>query len=240
MSWRSRLRSCALALAGAAIVLGSVLLAAAGAGAQTLSTGYGLTGRTIRLPWTLPPARPAPSFSWNPATMAAVEDGQTYRTVCVRTCDGYYWPISFSTTGGQFFADEAQCQSSCGSGARLFYHPNPGGGMSQAVDLEGRAYTQLASAFLYRRKRVEACACRPAPWSEAELARHRQYGREVPEAAGAGRAAAAAGEDALGEVDPPAPGFERHRWYGRASPYRLLPGPQFLSVPPGIILRRDR
>lgn len=42
---------------------------------------------------------------------------ETYRTVCVRTCDGYFWPISFSTTEDYFDRDQAQCASSCGSPA---------------------------------------------------------------------------------------------------------------------------
>jgi hypothetical protein len=255
MRWRSRLHSCVLAVAGvsvATIVLGPALLATAGASAQTLSTDYGLTGRTIRLPLTLPPHRPAWRSYWYRPDNVEPDNGQRFRTVCVRACDGYYWPISFSTTRGQFFGDEAQCQSSCNGGARLFYHPNPGGGMSDAVDLEGRAYTQLSSAFLYRRKRVDGCTCRPAPWSEAELARHRRYLREA-EAAAANPAAAALA-DAPSDIDAQPPPvsigsggmvlspvrIEPYRWYGRASPYRLLQGPHYLNVAPGIVLRRHR
>ena len=39
--------------------------------------------------------------------------GSTYRTVCVRTCDGFYFPISFSTTQDHFRDDEASCQRMC-------------------------------------------------------------------------------------------------------------------------------
>src|SRR5690606_29512315 len=31
----------------------------------------------------------------------------TYRTVCVRLCDGFFFPISFATTPDRFGADEA-------------------------------------------------------------------------------------------------------------------------------------
>ena len=36
----------------------------------------------------------------------------TYRTVCVRTCDGYYFPISYSTVPGRF-ADDQSHASAC-------------------------------------------------------------------------------------------------------------------------------
>ena len=36
--------------------------------------------------------------------------GDTYRTVCVRTCDGYYYPISFSTNASRFREDEMTCR----------------------------------------------------------------------------------------------------------------------------------
>ena len=38
-------------------------------------------------------------------------DGRTYRTLCVRTCDGYYFPISFSTTCGATIKVRIQRQS---------------------------------------------------------------------------------------------------------------------------------
>src|SRR5690606_21240858 len=37
----------------------------------------------------------------------------TFRTLCVRTCDGYYFPISFSTTTERFADDERACRAMC-------------------------------------------------------------------------------------------------------------------------------
>ena len=39
--------------------------------------------------------------------------GGTFRTLCVRTCDGYYFPISFSTISDQFATDAQSCQNMC-------------------------------------------------------------------------------------------------------------------------------
>ena len=35
--------------------------------------------------------------------------GGTYRTLCVRTCDGYYFPISFKVTRAKFNTDSIAC-----------------------------------------------------------------------------------------------------------------------------------
>ena len=101
--------------------------------------------------------------------------GGTFRTVCVRMCDGFYVPVSYATRRENFHQDENKCRSTCGGDAQLFYHRNPGGAMEDAVDLSGRAYSRLPNAFRFRKVRVEGCACRPPPWSEAELARHQSY-----------------------------------------------------------------
>jgi hypothetical protein len=87
----------------------------------------------------------------------------TYRTLCVRTCDGYYFPISFSTSRDRLPEDERTCQAMCpGTEVKLFYHDNPGGGPENMTALDGEAYTSLATAFQYREKLNEACTCGPA------------------------------------------------------------------------------
>lgn len=98
-----------------------------------------------------------------------------YRTVCVRTCDGFYFPISHTASRSDLSADADVCRSRCGgSEARLFYHPNSGE-IGDAVDLTGRSYKSLSNAFLFRKKLVDGCTCKPMPWSTAEVNRHRQY-----------------------------------------------------------------
>jgi hypothetical protein len=100
----------------------------------------------------------------------------SYRTLCVRLCDGFYFPISSATNGSGLSRDADACSASCGTEARLFYHPNAGGDVDGMVDLTGLAYSSLPNAFRYRKTLVPECRCRPQPWSEAELQRHRAYG----------------------------------------------------------------
>jgi hypothetical protein len=90
-------------------------------------------------------------------------------------CDGYYFPISHATDSGGLAHDAQVCAAACGSEARLFYHANPGGAADSMVDLSGRAYASYPTAFKYRKALVEGCQCRPQPWTETELARHRSY-----------------------------------------------------------------
>lgn len=103
----------------------------------------------------------------------------TYRTVCVRLCDGFYWPISFATTPEHFGQDQRKCESSCGSPVRLYTYKNPGGEIEEMEDLSGRPYSRLKTAFLYRTEYSESCKCKSDPWEQASLDRHRVYALEA-------------------------------------------------------------
>lgn len=90
----------------------------------------------------------------------------TYRTVCVRLCDGYYFPVSFSTLPNHFQRDADLCQSRCAAPVELYYHQNPGGGMEQAVSVKSQSnYTQLKTAFRYRKEFVNGCSCKEAEFT---------------------------------------------------------------------------
>ena len=89
----------------------------------------------------------------------------TYRTLCVRLCDGYYFPVSFSTLPNHFQRDAQLCQSQCAAPAELYYHQNPGGAVEQAVSASAQQpYTSLKSAFRYRKEFVHGCSCKQAEY----------------------------------------------------------------------------
>lgn len=100
---------------------------------------------------------------------------ETYATVCVRLCNGYYWPVSFSTSPGNFGADEQACRSSCSAPSRLFVYSNQGGSTDDMQDVQGRPYSRLPNAFLYRTSYDQSCKCKPHPWEQQALDRHRMY-----------------------------------------------------------------
>jgi hypothetical protein len=84
----------------------------------------------------------------------------TYRTMCVRTCDGFYFPISFSTVPSQFAADSATCQSMCpGTETSLYTYRNPGEDTEQMVSLSGDPYRALPNAFKFRTAYDKTCTC---------------------------------------------------------------------------------
>ncbi len=96
--------------------------------------------------------------------------GGSYRTICVRTCDGYYFPISFETSPDHFREDEQACQRLCPAAeVSLYTYHNPGEDVAQAVALNGRLYTELPTAFQYRKALNPACSCRRPgeSWAEA-------------------------------------------------------------------------
>ncbi len=94
----------------------------------------------------------------------------TYHTVCVRTCDGYYFPISYSTVASRFADDERSCQRLCpASDVALYSFRNPGEDMEQAVSTTGQLYTALPNAFRYRKEITAGCSCRRPgqSWADA-------------------------------------------------------------------------
>ncbi len=94
----------------------------------------------------------------------------TYRTVCVRTCDGGYFPISFATVPARFPDDEKTCKALCpATEANLYAYRNPGEDMNQAVSVSGQPYTSSPNAFRFRQEFNPSCACKAAgqTWADA-------------------------------------------------------------------------
>lgn len=87
-----------------------------------------------------------------------------YRTLCVRSCDGYFWPVSYQTSKHHFAQDDATCHASCPqSEVALYVHRNPGESIEEAVDLGGKPYSELKTAYSFRKKYDSACSCRAPP-----------------------------------------------------------------------------
>ena len=94
----------------------------------------------------------------------------TYRTVCVRSCDGFYFPISFATVPAKFPEDEKTCKALCpATDASLFSYRNPGEDINQAVSINGQPYSSSPNAFRYRQEFNPSCSCKAAgqTWSDA-------------------------------------------------------------------------
>jgi hypothetical protein len=95
----------------------------------------------------------------------------TFRTICVRTCDGFYYPISAATSSARFADDEKACRASCpASEVQLYSHRNPGEGINEAVSVTTQQpYPAMPTAFRYRTALDQSCSCRRPgeSWSQA-------------------------------------------------------------------------
>jgi hypothetical protein len=104
-----------------------------------------------------------------PSTDVGPQSG-TYRTVCVRSCDGGYFPISFATVPARFPDDDKTCKALCpATEASLYSYRNPGEDMNQAVSINGQPYSSSPNAFRFRQEFNPSCACKAAgqTWSDA-------------------------------------------------------------------------
>lgn len=94
-----------------------------------------------------------------------------YRTLCVRTCDGYYFPISTASNPSDFGRDQANCQSSCpGTEVQIYYHRPSEESEAMVSSLDGRSYGDLPSAWLYKQPDTDSpagCSCNRQQQHEA-------------------------------------------------------------------------
>ncbi len=112
--------------------------------------------------------RETPRFSTSTSTYGG--SSSTFRTLCVRECDGFYFPISTATTQAQFREDEAKCHSQCASPAELYFHRSDED-VDQMVSLSGRPYAQMPFAFRNRKVYIKGCSCNAAEYSVEEIAK---------------------------------------------------------------------
>lgn len=89
------------------------------------------------------------------------------KVVCVRACDGFFFPLSTQPEGRE--SADTMCQALCpNTEASAFYMP-PSGEIENAVSSGGKPYTQLANASKYKKTFDAACACKRdgTSWVEA-------------------------------------------------------------------------
>ena len=137
----------------------------------------------------------------------SVDPNGRYRSVCVRTCDGFFFPVSYSTYASRLAEDAAHCQSSCAAPAELYVYRNPGQEIDQAISLNGIPYQELPAAFKYRKEYVKGCSCKEVEYNPTEIEAANQKAAEAPPAPGKPgakkKAAAPAAQAAAPAAQPP-------------------------------------
>lgn len=87
------------------------------------------------------------------------------RTLCVRTCDGYYFPVSWSVSQTAFQRDGKACEAMCpGTNVELYYHRVAGEEPVNMVSAStGLPYSETETAFFYKKPGISTpanCSCR--------------------------------------------------------------------------------
>jgi hypothetical protein len=88
----------------------------------------------------------------------------SFRTLCVRTCDGYFFPMSNAASPSDFGRDQKNCESSCpGTEMQVFYTRGVSSSTdSMASSVTGQPYSALPTAYLYKKpgtERPQSCGC---------------------------------------------------------------------------------
>lgn len=110
----------------------------------------------------------------NGTARRGLPSGGMFRTLCVRTCDGYFFPVSYSIGKRHFAYDEARCSEICPAAeTELYVYRNPGGDQAEMMSLAGELYSEQPFANRYKSEYVEGCSCRisrqskrPSSWTE--------------------------------------------------------------------------
>jgi len=87
-----------------------------------------------------------------------------FRTLCVRSCDGYYFPVSWSVSRSAFERDGKTCQAMCpGTRVELHHHRVHGEEPQDMVSAAtGVPYRDSENAFLYKKPGASipaGCGC---------------------------------------------------------------------------------
>ena len=96
--------------------------------------------------------------------------------VCVRACDGSFFPISYF--GGSPSDQQEVCQSLCPNATVALYSLPFGGTIDEAVSINGEPYANLSNAHKFEQTFDASCSCRALgqSWAEALAAAEAKYG----------------------------------------------------------------
>ena len=177
------------------------------------------------------------------------DTGERFATLCVRTCDGYTFPMSARATVSDFQRDQKGCESACpGTETKLYYRLDSGRLVSAA---SGQPYERLPNAGLFRQTGIptpKGCACaagrvlRVAPDAEASSGPKQSGGSFLvfPDAAVAPTAPEPGPEPAQSSQPGPARDLDTAARDVRVVGPGSLPAPSAAEAPPVPAPARDR
>jgi hypothetical protein len=100
--------------------------------------------------------------------------------VCVRTCDGSFFPVSYSGAGSRADSLEDVCRSLCPNADMALYSFPFGGTIEEAASPTGEPYANLPNAGKFEKTNDPTCSCRRKgqSWAEALADAEARYGHE--------------------------------------------------------------
>ena len=100
--------------------------------------------------------------------------------VCVRTCDGSFFPVSYSGAGSRADSLEDVCRSLCPNADMALYSFPFGGTIEEAASPTGEPYANLPNAGKFEKAYDASCSCRRKgqTWAEALADAEARYGHE--------------------------------------------------------------
>ena len=101
--------------------------------------------------------------------------------VCVRTCDGSFFPVSYSGAGSRADSLEEVCRALCPNTDVALYSFPFGGTINQAVSAStGEPYVNMPNALKFTQSYDASCSCRRKgqSWADALAGAEARYGHE--------------------------------------------------------------
>ncbi len=91
------------------------------------------------------------------------------QVLCVRQCDGAYYPLAVDVAADQIDGMDKMCKAQCPSAEASAFTSGPDEDVGKAIAQDGKTYAALPTAFKFRLGVTASCTCR-APhqsWAEA-------------------------------------------------------------------------
>ena len=120
-----------------------------------------------------PRPAPLPDMAPRDGGQGQDDDGESHarggsQAVCVRTCDGGFFPLGVSARRAGDDLKE-MCQALCPGTETAVYTRNPNSEIDTSVALDGKPYADLPNAMKFSKAFVPECSCRPKDksWAQA-------------------------------------------------------------------------
>ena len=122
-----------------------------------------------RLEEQLPTSRPQPLTPDGTVAGPSTDAHAGSQAVCVRTCDGSFFPVSYAANGERYDSLENMCRALCPNAEVALYTFPFGSDIEQAVSPTGQRYMDSPNALKYRTTLDPNCTCRRKgqSWYEA-------------------------------------------------------------------------